>query len=112
MVLMKQFKEIEFHVQRIAPNPSGIAIVSYKEVRHLFPSPGKSFILFIDDKEYTTSIRNLRRSGWTSFAKTFENNIRVTRAELCYRHRFKEGDLVFVTEEVPFEKYRLIKPGF
>jgi hypothetical protein len=109
---MKQFKEIEFHVQRIAPNPSGIAIVSYKEVRHLFPSPGQSFILFIDDKKYTTSIRNLRRSGWTSFAKTFENNIRVTRAELCYRHRLKEGDLVFVTVENPFEKYRLYKPDF
>jgi len=107
---MRQSKEIEFHVQRISENPSGIAILSYKEVRHLFPSPGQSFILFIDDKEYTTSIRNLKRSGWTSFAKTFENNIRVTRAELCYRHRLKEGDLVIVTVEIPFEEYRLFKP--
>lgn len=102
--------KIEFCIQRIAPNPSGIAIVSYnKSIRRLFPSPGRPFTLIIDDKEYFTSIRNLERSGWTSFAKTFEHDRRVTRSELCERHRLKEGNKIFVKVEVPHKKYRLLK---
>ncbi|NOY64883.1 MAG: hypothetical protein GXO97_05745, partial [Nitrospirae bacterium] len=98
---------MEFKVQRIASNPSGIAIVSCrKETRQNFPSPGKPFLLIIDDREYQTSIRNLQ-VGWTSFAKTFYRGKRITRAELCELHKLKEGDRVFVEIVEPFKKYRL-----
>lgn len=99
---------MEFKIQRIAPNPSGIAIVSCrKETRQNFPSPGKPFILVIDDREYQTSIRNLQKTGWTSFAKTFYRGKRITRAELCELHKLKEGNRVFVEIVEPFKKYTL-----
>ncbi|MDL1956545.1 MAG: hypothetical protein LWW95_05790 [Candidatus Desulfofervidus auxilii] len=102
-------KRLEFSVQRIGANPSGLAIVSCKKtVRQFFPPPGESFILNIDDKTYTTSLRNLS-SGCTSFAKTFEGSEKITRYELCKRHNLKEGDKVYIEVEIPFRKYRLLK---
>jgi transcriptional regulator with XRE-family HTH domain len=113
----KQFKKeegkverrmIEFKIQRIAPNPSGIDIVSCRrETRNYFPPPGHPFTLVIDEKEYTTSIRNLKKTGWTSFAKTFYQNKRVYRAELCGRHRLREGDSVLIEIEIPNQRYIL-----
>ena len=98
---------MEFKIQRIGPNPSGIAIVSCRrETRHQFPPPGQPFTLVIDDLEYETSIRNLS-SGWTSIAKTFHEGERITRAELCERHELHEGDRVFIEVLEPFRKYRL-----
>ena len=102
---------IEFKVQRIAPNPSGIAILSCRsETRNYFPPPGRSFTLVIDEKGYITSIRNLQ-SGWTSFAKTFYQGRRVVRAELCESHKLREGDSVFIEIEIPNKKYRLLRRG-
>jgi hypothetical protein len=98
---------IEFRVQGIAPNPSGIAIISCRqETRDRFPPPGQPFILIIDGMEYRTSIRNLQ-SGWTSFAKTFHEENRIPRAELCERHRLREGDRVFIEIIEPRRRYRL-----
>lgn len=99
-------KRLEFSIQRIGSSPSGLAIVSYKKtVRYFFPPPGESFILNIDDKTYTTSLRNLS-SGYTSFAKTFEGNERITRYDLCKRHNLKEGDKVYIEIEAPLKNIK------
>ncbi len=100
---------MEFKVQRIGSNPSGIAIVSFsRETRGQFPPPGQPFTLVVDDLEYETSIRNLS-IGWTSIAKTFHEGKRVTRAEFCERHGLHEGDRVFIEVLEPFKRYRLRK---
>lgn len=107
---MRGHGKIEFSVQRIATNPAGIAIVSFKKAsRDFFPRPGEHFTLVIDNREYSTSIRNLKRTGWTSIAKTSEHGVRITRYDLCSRHKLEEGDKVFIEVEIPFERYRLLR---
>lgn len=108
---MRGHEEIKFSIQRIGANPSGIAILSCKKsTRRLFPPPRQQFTLVIDNRQYSTSIRNLKHSGCTSFAKTFEHGVRITRYDLCLRHKLKEGDRVFIKVEVPFKRYRLLRP--
>lgn len=106
---IRGYGKIKFSVQRIGLNPSGIAILSCKRAsRGFFPDPDQDFTLVIDNRQYSTSIRNLS-SGCTSIAKTFEHGVRITRYELCLGHKLKEGDKIFIEVEVPFRKYRLLR---
>lgn len=73
------------------------------------PDPGKPFKLIIDDREYTTWIRNLK-SGLVSIARTIEaSGFKITRAELCARHGLRAGDTVYIELVIPLQKYRLSK---
>ena len=90
--------------------PSEIDIVCCdKSVRNHFPPPRQSFKLVVDDKAYVTSIRDLKKTGWTSIAKTFEGNgVKISRADLCSRHNLNSGQTVFIEEITPKQVYRLI----
>ncbi|RLC64702.1 MAG: hypothetical protein DRI01_02905, partial [Chloroflexi bacterium] len=101
---------MKFKIQRIGPNPSAIAIVSFNQsVKAHFPPPGKPFKLLVDNQEYTTCIRNLA-SGWTSIAQTTDSNgRRVTRADFCHVHGLKEGQTVCIEAVAAMQLYRLVK---
>ncbi|MBW1728500.1 MAG: DUF3883 domain-containing protein [Deltaproteobacteria bacterium] len=97
-------KRMEFSIT------SELNIVSYKKsTREFFPKPHHRFTLVIGGKEYETSIRYLKRSGATSFAKTYENGVRVSRSTLCKRHNLGCGGKVLVEMLLRDKKYRLIK---
>jgi len=108
VIMMEDRTKIQFVVERSYPN-----IVSYRRgTRNFFPPPNSGFILVIDDEKYSTSIRDLKKSGATSIAKTFdEHGDRITRYDLCSKHGLKGGDKVYIEVEVPLKKYRLLKKG-
>ena len=103
--------KVEKITKNLVKNPSGVDIVCYdKSVRKHFPPPYQTFKLVIDDKEYITSVRNLK-SCQTRIAKTQEvGRGKIVRADLCRRHALQVGQEVCIVEVVtPQKVYRLTR---
>jgi hypothetical protein len=102
--------KIEFSIKRIGERSSMLVIISSGKVSGgIFPDPDKNFILVIDDREYSTSIKELM-GGRKSIGKTFEHGKPIARHELCSRHHLKEGDKICIGPEIPLRRYRLLRP--